>query len=396
VRHILFVDDEEPILAGLRMRLHCMAHKWDMTFVESGAAALQALESKPFDVIVSDMRMPLMDGAELLRRVSERWPHVVRIVLSGYAQMQHTVRLVPVAHQYLSKPCSPMHLENVIDRCLQLQNLLQQPALRALVGRVRGIPAAPRTFTALQAVLARETVTAREVAQVVAVDPVIAAKFLQIVNSAFFRLPRRITNIEQAVAYLGFTAVRNLVMSAEAFATWKGTEQVLDIDHLQQHSQRVAAIAHALVARTDIADDTLLAALIHDIGYCLLAHECPRELQQAHATARTEHISLPEAETRIIGASHAEIGAYLLGIWGLPYTIVEAVANHHAPQRVSQTGFDVLAALATATALAEASDADLFPGGGLPDAKVAADYLQSIGAPFDWSEAERRAAECQA
>jgi putative nucleotidyltransferase with HDIG domain len=391
MKRILFVDDDPPVLSGLRVRLHRLRNKWDMHFVDSGARAVETLQQIHFDVVVSDMRMPGMDGAELLELVSERWPDTVRIVLSGYAELQQIVRLVPYAHQYYSKPCEAGPLENLVDRCLHLHELLRQPALRAVVGSIRKLPAIPRVYSQLQSLLADDAATVRDVAVLVGSDAAIAAKVLQLVNSAFFRLARRITNIEQAVSYLGFAAIRNLVLSTEVFSSWPAGDpsDLLNIDQLQSHVQAVAGASRAL-ADTARADDALLAGLLHDIGYWILANECKSELARSLELARLERIPLHEAETRVIGASHAQIGAYLLGLWGLPYPIIEAVAYHHAPQSVTQSEFDVLACLAAAHALVPSDDGGIFDSTLPPDPKVEAAYLLSVRAPFDWAEATRR------
>src|SRR5581483_6787402 len=256
------------VLDGLRTRLHRLQTKWSMSFVESGSLALEKMTERPYDVIVSDMRMPGMDGAKLLETVSGRWPETIRIVLSGYAELQQIIRLVPFAHQYLSKPCQPQQLENTIDRCLLLHDLLNKPALRSLVGRIRALPTLPKIYTALQGIVRDESVTLADVAKLVSADSALAARVLQIVNSAFFRLARRISSVEQAVSYLGFQAIRNLAMSVEVFSRWGGNNcSDVDLEKLQQHVHYVAAAANSLVARTPIADDTLLAGLLHDIGY---------------------------------------------------------------------------------------------------------------------------------
>jgi putative nucleotidyltransferase with HDIG domain len=393
-KRILFVDDDAPILNGLRVRLHRLRDKWDMEFVESGAQAIQALESSHCDVVVTDMRMPGMDGAELLSIVRDRWPDAVRIVLSGYAELQQVVRLVPYAHQYYSKPCEAGQLENLIDRCLRLHELLRLPTLRAVVGRVCKLPAMPQVYARLQSLLASDETSVRDVAELVASDAAIAAKVLQLVNSAFFRLARRITNIEQAVNHLGFGAIRNLVISAEVFSRWPGRDpkSVMSLDKLQSHVHTVAAAARSLAAGTPRADDALLAGLLHDIGYWILANECSDELAKALETAVALKIPLHEAETRVIGASHAQIGAYLLGIWGLPYPVIEAVAYHHTPQSVPQSEFEPLAIVCTAHALLPADDTEAFNAPVAADPKVDAQFLASVNAPFDWAEAVRRVA----
>jgi HD-like signal output (HDOD) protein len=394
MKRILFVDDEPAALQGLRVRLHRMGGKWDIGFAESGLLAIEQMVRQPYDVVVTDLRMPGMDGAKLLETVSQRWPQTVRIVLSGYTDPQHTIRVISLAHQYLSKPCEPQQLESVIDRCLLLQDLLQGPRLRAIVGRIRKLPTVPRIYSALQGIVKDEKVTLSEVAQLVGSDPVIAARVLQIVNSAFFRLARRITNIEQAVSYLGFTVIRNVAMSVEIFSQWPSNgSSVLNQVKLQAHVSAVAAAASALTAKTPLADDTMLAGLLHDIGYWVLAQECSAELGASLELAAAKGIPMHAAESQVIGASHCEIGAYLLGIWGLPYSVIEAVAHHHEPQRVAQSHFDVLAALAIAQSLVRADDASAFAVAVPADSRVDESYLTTVNAPFGWSEAQARVAQ---
>jgi HD-like signal output (HDOD) protein len=394
MKRVLFVDDEPAALKGLRFRLRHMSGTWEMGWADSGPLAIEQMEGQPYDVVVADLRMPRMDGAKLLEIVSARWPQTIRIVLSGYTDPQQTMRVIPLAHQYLNKPCEPQQLENVIDRCIRLNDLLHGPRLRAIVGRIRKLPAVPRIYSALKGIVKDEKVTAIEVARLVGADPAIAARVLQIVNSGFFRLARRITKIEQAVSYLGFTAIRNIATSAEIFSQWPSSASGhLDHSKLQAHVRAVAAAASALTVKTPIADDTILAGLLHDIGYWVLAQECPAELSAAAELAAATAIPVHEAESQVIGASHAEIGAYLLGIWGLPYSVIEAVAHHHEPQRVSQSYFDVLAALAIAQSLVAANDGSAFDPAVPEDSRVDDGYLISVKAPFDWSEAQRRVAE---
>jgi HD-like signal output (HDOD) protein len=388
---ILFVDDETLVLEGLRSRLRRLSGQWNMDFVTSGALAIEQMQQRAYDVVVTDMRMPGMDGAALLEIVSARWPQAIRIVLSGYSEIQQTVRLVPFAHQYLSKPCQPQQLENVIARCLLLHGLLNEPRLRAMVGRIRKLPSLPSVYVALQSAARDENVTLAEVAKLVSTDSALAARVLQIVNSAFFRLGRRISSIEQAVSYLGFAAIRNLTLSVEIFSRWPHEACAeLGLAELQAHAHSVAAAAGSLVVRTPLADDTMLAGLLHDIGYWVLAQECPEELAKAVELAVSRPLPLYAAETEILGASHAEIGAYLLGIWGLPYSVVEAVAHHHRPDRVAHTEFDVLAAVVIGHSLAATDDAAAFRRRVPADERVDHHYLAAVKAPFDWDEALRR------
>jgi HD-like signal output (HDOD) protein len=393
VKYVLLVDDERPILDGLRLRLRSMQREWHIDYAESGQEAIERMDRQVYDVIVTDMRMPQMSGAQLLEIVRARWPQTIRIVLSGYCDSKDTSLIVTLAHQFLSKPCEPKLLESVIQRCLLLHDLLHGSQVPALVGRIRKLPAVPRIYAKLQQMVKDDSATVSEVARLISTDSAITARILQIVNSAFFRLARRVTNIEQAVSYLGFTTVRNIAMSAEIFSQWSTTVLgPIDPEKLQAHAQQVSAAARGLTAKTAIVDDAMLAGLLHDIGYWVLAQECPTDLQAAVNLAAQSPMQLHEAETQVFGVSHAEVGAYLLGIWGLPYPVIEAVAHHHAPQRVASSQFDVLAALAVAHSLTP-GDSTAFKADLPADAGVDATYLASVEAPFDWTEAERRVTE---
>jgi HD-like signal output (HDOD) protein len=388
MKRVLFVDDEAALLDGLRGRLRSLRSRWEMVFVESGARAIAEMELAPFDVLVTDMRMPGMDGAQLLNLVSSRWPEMIRIVLSGYSEEQQVARLISVAHQYLSKPCDANQLENAIDRCVQLHELLREPRLRAIVGRIRQLPALPRTCSRLREMIARDDVSVKDVAEVIAADSAITAKVLQIVNSSFFRLGKRITRIDQAVSHLGFIAIRNIAMSVEVFSMWRKPNGLssFDPERLQQRAQEVAAVARALTHKTPLADDALLAGLLHNIGYGILLQECTQEMTRAVEVARAESIPMHQAERMVIGASHAEIGAYLLGLWGLPHAVLEAVAFQHQPQQVRQKQLDVLAALSIAHSLLP-SEPNAFGFVEPIVGSVDAEYLRGLNAPFDWARA---------
>ncbi len=210
MKDILFVDDERDLLDSLRVRLYKHRHDWNMKFVASGAEAIAAFERQHFDLVVSDVRMPGMDGGQLLTTVKQRWPTTARIIVSGYSDPVQAVRLTSLAHQYVAKPCNGQQLENIIERCFNLQDLLGQEPLRKVVGSIGKLPAMPKTYGLLQAALSKPTVTAGEIADIVNADAAIASKVLQITNSAFFRLRKPMVRIKDAVTYLGFATIRNL------------------------------------------------------------------------------------------------------------------------------------------------------------------------------------------
>ncbi|MGH8217149.1 MAG: HDOD domain-containing protein [Steroidobacteraceae bacterium] len=392
MKSVLLVDDEPALLEGLRRRLDRARSKWEITAVPSAARAIAELEAKSYDAIVTDMRLARMDGARLLELASVKSPETIRIVLSGSSADGQVMRLVPLAHQYIAKPCEPQRLEQLIERCMQLQDLLGGPRVRAAVGRIRTLPALPRVYARLREATAREDTSAAQVADIIAADSALTAKILHVVNSAFFRHARSISRIEQAVVHLGFHAIRNLALSAEVFCAWpqSGAPAGFEPERLQEHAHNVASAARALSRGSPWADDALLAGLLHDIGYWVLLQQCPQEMARAIKLASERRLPLHEAERVVLEATHAEVGAYLLGLWGLPYPILEAVALHHNPMLAPQSEFDLLAAVAVAQELVAGSE----PGPKGPPHQgvspaVDARYLTAIRAPFDWAQAEQ-------
>ena len=393
MKTILFVDDEPDLLESMRARLYKHRRDWSMMFLADAAQAIAACEAHPVDLIVSDIRMPGMDGGQLFGVLKERFPATIRIVLSGYADAAQALRLTSLAHQYVAKPCNSDEIENIIARCFLLRELLDNESLRRVVGRIGRLPAMPKVYARLQAALTASDVTADDISVIVNTDAAIASKVLQVTNSAFFRLRKPIVRIKDAVTYLGFATIRNLVLSAELFGQWKMPAVLLshvDPDHLQRHAQMAARASASLATGKVSPDDAWLAGLVHDIGYWILAQECPDELARALTRARADGRPHWQCEREIIGATHAEIGAYLLGLWGLPYPIVEAVALHHTADAAVSHGFDLLATLAVSHALLDAQFAGELNGDCMTVPRVDAAYFSGLDAPFDLAEAQRR------
>jgi len=217
-KRVLFVDDEPRILDGLKRMLRHMRDEWEMSFVESGEAALKVLESARFDVVVSDMRMPGMDGAELLTRVMERYPQIVRIVLSGHADKEMILKTVRPAHQYLSKPCDPEKLRSTVARASALRGLLADELLKQLVSQMSTLPSAPSLYNEVMNELRSGEGSVQRVGEIVSKDVGMTAKILQVVNSAFFGVPRHVESPAQAVSLLGLETIKALALSAQVFS----------------------------------------------------------------------------------------------------------------------------------------------------------------------------------
>ncbi len=351
---VLFVDDEPEILGGLRRMLRSRRHEWDMQFVESGEEALLAIDREPFDVVVSDMRMPGLDGSALLKEVKERTPGAVRIVLSGYADRAATMRSVTVSHQYLSKPCEAGVLEQVIERSRRLEALLANRALVDLLGPIGDLPVMPRIYRELLHALAEPEVDMQHVAEIVESDPGITAKLLQITNSSYFGLRREVSSVSQAVNYLGVQTIQDLALTAEVFRQFEtGASRSFSIEKEQTEAVLAGRVARQMFDDKHAADLAFLGGMLHDVGELILATHAPETFERVSREAAATERPRLEVEREVLGVSHAEVGAYLLGVWGMPYPVVEAVAHHHRPSAVGHADeFDVLTAVHVAQALA--------------------------------------------
>ena len=354
MKRILFVDDEVSILDGLKRMLRPMRSEWEMAFAAGGDAALSMLEAASFDVIVTDMRMPGMDGASLLEIVREKFPNMLRIILSGYTELQASLRAVPVAHQFLLKPCDPEMLRAGIARATSLGEVLDSKMLTSLVGALRDLPSLPRVFAELKFALSRPNTSIERITQIVEQDVALSAKLLQLVNSAFFGLARDVTDLKTAVNCLGTTILHDLVLTLEVFRSLTPNEYVTEehLEEFQKHAQLTARIAAGIAQTTHIPPAVVLAALMHDVGKLVIAERTPAHFARALAQAEHEGLPLYEIEEKLTHFSHAEVGAYLLSLWGLPYAIVEAVAHHHHPRRVPIKGVDMIFAVYAANLLA--------------------------------------------
>jgi len=357
MKRVLFVDDEPNVLEGLRRLLRTHRHEWEMQFVGGGAEAIEALAKEPFDVVVTDMRMPKVDGATVLRHAKDAHPSVVRIVLSGHTELEAALRAVPVAHQFLVKPCDPARLREAIERACNLQVLLSRDEVRSAVASVGSLPSAPKVHAAVTAALADPKSTLESVAALVERDAAMTAKVLQLVNSAFFGLPRRVATVGQAVNLLGTNMLKNLVLSVEVFSTFGANKTLAKrVEDLQRTSLLVGSLAMRILRESGRvpAEDAYMAGLLHGIGTLVFMSQLDAEHSKVQAEAKRNGTPTHVAELAHFGATHAEVGGYLLGLWGLPYPIVEAVANHHEPSRAPAAGFGVLGAVHVSQAVMEA------------------------------------------
>lgn len=335
-KKILFVDDESRILEGLKRMLRPMRKEWDMSFASSGQEALDILSKNHFDVVVSDMRMPGMDGGQLLTKVMELYPHIIRIVLSGQSEQEMIMKSVRPTHQFLSKPCSAEMIKSVIQRSLDLRDMLASDALKDAVSQIQSLPSLPAFYNKIMKTVQSPKASLKDIGEIIEHDVAMTAQILKLVNSAYFGFYRNISNPVQAVTILGVNTIKTLVLSIEIFSIFETDKDYnFSFDKLWERCTLTGTfaknIAKDISKDQHFIDDAFTAGFLHDVGIIALASRLPEDYKQILNDAAQKKITISEAEFGVLRSTHAEIGAYLLGLWGFSDDIVEAIAMHHKP-----------------------------------------------------------------
>lgn len=360
-RRVLFVADEPLLLEALRRTLAPLAAEWELRYARGAADGLARLDEAAFDVLVADAQLRSLPADDLLTEVRRRHPRAVRIVLTAEGDRVRLLKLVSLAHRVLTKPCSPEELRTAIRRACTLQELLNNPTLVAVVGRMGSVPTLPVLYTQIVQELARADYSIEVVGELIGRDLGMAAKLIQMANSALVGLRWPVSTPAQAVRILGAEWTRSLALAAGVFSRYDPSKlRPFSIEELWEHSRRVAALAGRIATAERAGDrvvrDAALAGLFHDIGRLTLASQLPGPYREVMGRMDAEGLPAVEAERRVLGATHAEVGAYLLGLWGLPDPLVEAVAWHHTPSRCPGGAFTPLTAVHAADALAHAGE----------------------------------------
>ena len=349
-RRIIFVDDEPMVLKGLQRTLRKMRGEWEMTFTSSSKEALDILGSGSFDVIVSDLRMPEMDGMQLLAEVKSKHPQVVRIILSGQVEQESTFKCVQVAHQSLSNPCDADILKHTLNKLFGLRHLLEDESIKRIVSQTETLPSLPEVYTDVISELQSADPSVQKVGEIISTDLAMTAKILHVVNSAFFGLVRKINNPKEAVMLLGTETIKALVLSVKIFSQFNQKKFAwFNFDELFNHSMSVSMFAQTISKQEHLeqtlVNKSLMAGMFHDLGKLILVTNYQEPYQKVLMEAAKTRQNLWDLEIERFGTSHAEIGAYLMGLWGLEYPVIEAIAFHHCPGKSLSNSTGLLTAV---------------------------------------------------
>lgn len=349
---ILFVDDEQELLDGLRLVLHRMRRAWDVRFALGGAEALRSLAEGGFAVVVTDIRMPGMDGATLLQEVRARHPHVARLVLSGQCDEATARRATHAAHRWIAKPCEPSALIEALRRALEARERLCTPAMQAWVVPLHGLPAPDVAVLQLAERLADPGADASEVAALIARDPAMTARVLQLASSAFFGASAPVLDVHEAVMRLGLTTLTRLLVERELVSELGARVPQRELEAVQRRARCVSRVAGEVLRGTAAARVAAMAGLLAEVGRLALAVVDAAGVEAVTAVA-AKGAPRTSAERERLGVSHEVVGAALLALWGLPAAVSDAVLFHEAPASTGSAALDAAVAVHVAAALVD-------------------------------------------
>jgi putative nucleotidyltransferase with HDIG domain len=349
-KRILFVDDDESVLDGLRRLLHKMEDEWDIEFFADGRSALAAMDKNSYDIIVTDLRMAEMGGVELLEIVRKRHPDATRLMLSGCSEQPMYGKAVSCAHQFIAKPCDSEQLISQLSRSFAIRERIRSQRVAQVLPSLRSLPAMPAVYKRVLDMIENPRCTSRKVGEVISKDIGMSAKILQIVNSAFYGPSMKISDPVRASVYLGIKAIKALALTDGVFSTLPEEKvQEFCVTGLQEHCVRVGALARSICKSQKLSEQqqevAMMGGILHDTGKMILISEFDYEFAEIIRLSRVEKRPCHEIERETIDLTHAELGGCLLNLWGLGNDIIEAATFHHEPEQCVDNGFSISTAV---------------------------------------------------
>ncbi|ACS80920.1 response regulator [Maridesulfovibrio salexigens] len=337
-KNILFIDNDKDQLRKLDKQLSALKKRWQVDYASNKDETMAQLRTRPYDIIAMELHVDGFEGEELLDEIKYRQPGSIRFIISESVDSENYIRFVKYAHQFITKPYLQSELIGKIKKSLRLKHVFLNERASKGIASIEELPSMPELFLKLERELNKEDVIISNIGKMIAEDMSMTAGLLKLVNSPFFGLYSKVTKPEQAVTLLGLDNLKGLVLGIHLFNSTKGAKIDFSIEELGKHCQYTALMARAIIkaegGSNEQAEHTFLAGFLHDIGKLVLATSYPDEYRTILSIVRETNTPVPEAEKDILGFTHAEVGAYLLAIWGFDEDVVEAIYCHHSPQRL--------------------------------------------------------------
>lgn len=314
---VLFIDDEELVIQGLRRSMLFAPDDWDIDYALGGHEAMKKVARESYDAVVSDLLMPGVNGTAILERVRDLMPHSLRVILSGYADAELSVKALDIAHHFLMKPSSADELIDIISSHAIDRSNREQVILSSLVREVSQIPSCPLSRAEIQRYCFQGG-SLEELVDICSQEPGLIATVLRVANSPLFKPVDEITDVRSAVLRLGENTVKSLVLANVVYSSDICTKPGLLT--LYRNQALHALELYRGLQGEDVDHCAAMAVMLADVGRLVL-YTNQIYIEAAAATPSTDY--------------HDELGAYLLRQWNIPEQIVEYVRFHHRPLEAS-------------------------------------------------------------
>lgn len=343
-------------VSQLSRSIESLRDQWQMVFTANPEEALHSMDREPYDAVVAGAILSGTTGVGLLNHIVQKHPRTLRFIRCAPEKRKELSGFVGEAPLHFSTELDAEGALAVVKRAVLLDAWFTNAEIKVLLSKLRKLPTLPTLHTQILNELQSPDADIEAVARLIAQDPVMTAKMLQLVNSAYFALAREITEPVEAVMVLGAERTRSLIMLAKVFSQFDKTQcEGFGIEELWRHSMAVGSCAHTLcmmeTKSTHLADQAFTSGLLHDVGKLLLAGNLPADYARVLEQAVRRKLSTREVEVEVFGATHAELGACLLGSWGLPLGILEAIGWHNRPLFSEDRKFSLLTAVHAANAI---------------------------------------------
>ena len=347
---ILVVDSKNTSETVKSLLAQNAGHDWEVDVVTNQKQALQALDTKPYNLLISEIVMPEMDGLDFFKTAKEKHPTIIRIMETANENREFLVKASELAHIVIPSNCEKDSFNEIIKNTMSLQEIIANKDILKKLTSIKSLPSPPEVYNKLVSTLQNEDCSTHQVAEIIKNDIAITAKLLQMINSAFFGMKTHVESPMHAVNLLGIDTVKSIVLTSGIFHTIREKEFAgFSVDEMYRQSMAVGAatrhLANVFGFRTKDIEDALMAGLLHDIGKLLMITNFKKELADAKKIAQTDNILIGDAIRQIIGISDAELGAHLLSLWNLPLSILEAVAYHNQPSKSAYKEVNTLTAV---------------------------------------------------
>lgn len=363
--NILFVDDEEHVLNSIRRLLARRCKNWHIVQTTDPFEALEILNRQTIDVIVSDIIMPKMQGDELLDKIAHKYPHIIRVVLSAHAESDAVTKALSISHQYISKPFETKSFIQNIQDIIELRNELNHYDLIKKINNIDALPPMPKVYREIMSILNNPEANIHDIAKLISHDLSLSSKILQVINSAYFAMPKQVLNIEDAVTYLGIDIVKSLCITSNLFNSYNDLQKAgLSHRELLNKAIRIGRVAKHIAMKISsddqIANHAQLAGFLHNLGMVILGSVITDEyLEIINIHKKTQH-NLLSLEKEKLGICHNMIGAYLLQLWAVPLEIIHAQIYLYQPltflEKATKAEFNALTAIHIAKAVDDMLD----------------------------------------